>query len=187
VLPFADHITVLSGNGHIADHYFSPVDYGNSETVELNITASSTDDHSDKEDALPGHGEYSGSASALVNVSEAAITDASDRQTGDMSVYLYYVRAAGFTATACFLIVTAACTFCESFAGELEVHKRYPKTLTDVGSALASMVGRIGSCSRTRRTLPGHLRLLECSWKLTIPTWLLVCVPSLADIFSKKD
>jgi ATP-binding cassette subfamily C (CFTR/MRP) protein 1 len=142
VLPFADHITVLSGNGHIVNHDFSPVNYGISDTADFCITASSNDD-SDKEDATTGHSEESTSAS-VIDASKATITDAS-RQTGDMSVYLYYSRAAGLTATACFLMVTAACTFCESFAGELQVHKRYSKTPTDVDSALASMVGRIRS------------------------------------------
>lgn len=116
MLPFADHITVLSGDGRVVNHDFSSVKYGNSETAS--VTAASIYD-SDEGDAISGHGEHAAPAS-VVDASDATITDAS-RQTGDMSVYLYYARAAGLTATACFLIVTAACTFCESFAGELQV------------------------------------------------------------------
>lgn len=112
MLPLADHITVLSQDGHIVDHDISP-------TLELavsTITGSVSDD-TNEDAAVPGHGEHFVSTSAT-DKPMATITDAA-RQTGDMSVYLYYARAAGLTATVCFLSVTMACTFCESFAGEL--------------------------------------------------------------------
>lgn len=50
--------------------------------------------------------------------------------------------------------------------------------MADVGSALASMVGkiRVGSPIPTRWILPGHLRLSQRSWKRTVLGRLLVCV-----------
>jgi len=120
VLPFADHITVLSEQGRIVDHDTSPIRSWEPNLVESAAAGSMNDDNT-KESAEPGHEEPSVSASTTEE-SQIITLDVS-RQTGDMSVYLYYARAAGLSATLCFLSVTMACTFCESFAGRFPVHK----------------------------------------------------------------
>jgi len=71
------------------------------------------------EDAVPETEAKPGSTSTT-EVPKATTLEVA-RQTGDMSVYLYYARAAGSMATVCFLSITMACTFCESFAGEYQV------------------------------------------------------------------
>lgn len=76
-----------------------------------------TEDDGNKKDAVLGPCEHSAAPPATDEL-HSTTPDAA-RRTSDTSVYLYYARAAGLTATVCFLSVTMACTFCESFAGEL--------------------------------------------------------------------
>ena len=53
------------------------------------------------------------------------------------------------------------------------------RVMTDMGSALAPVVGkiRVRASIPTRWILPGHLHLPERFWKRTLPGRLLVCVP----------
>ena len=118
MLPFADHITVLSADGRIVDH--DPSQYQNADFGVTEATNPKSDD-GNKDDTKLERDEQS-TLISTADTSDAAIFDAA-RRTSDMSVYLYYARAAGLTATVCFLSVTMACTFCESFAGELQLQQ----------------------------------------------------------------
>jgi hypothetical protein len=83
----------------------------------MSAVADTTGNDEDKEDTIPGPCEHSAPTPATDELNPTTLDPA--RRTSDMSVYLYYGRAAGLTVTVCFLSVTMACTFCESFAGEL--------------------------------------------------------------------
>lgn len=121
VLPFADHITVLSEGGRIINHELAAADYAESDSGVSTAAVSTSDGSSEKGT------DYDLSEQVVLNVAthaaETTVLD-SARQTGDMSVYLYYARAAGLLVTVCFLSVTMACTFCESFAGESSREQR---------------------------------------------------------------
>ena len=117
VLPFADHITTLSEDGRIVESGgLYSTQHCNSDLTISAVTESTGDDGVMKDKAF-GPCEHSVPAHATNELNPTTLDTA--RRTSDTSVYLYYARAAGLIATMCFLSVTMACTFCESFAGEL--------------------------------------------------------------------
>lgn len=115
MLPFADHITVLSADGRILDHDLSQSQQPDFRVTEATESKSGDGNKDETNFALDEQPALTSTAETF----DAAISDAA-RRTSDMSVYLYYARAAGLTTTVCFLSVTMACTFCESFAGILQ-------------------------------------------------------------------
>jgi ATP-binding cassette subfamily C (CFTR/MRP) protein 1 len=109
-LPYADHVITLGGDGkvleqgvfkdlnaeggYVASFGLPPPDW-NHEPVHTNIIF---------------HGKES------VGNSPSQITeDDASRRTGDVAIYLYYVRAVGWIPTLVFVIAISAFVFCLSF------------------------------------------------------------------------
>lgn len=85
-------------------------------------TAGTSEDGIEKTDAIP---------STQDDISREAEIDLKERQTGDRSVYVYYLQAAGKANSLFFLVYVAIVAFCYNFPSELQCACRTNDAKTD--------------------------------------------------------
>ncbi|TQB72810.1 hypothetical protein MPDQ_006453 [Monascus purpureus] len=110
LLPHADQIIVLGSDGRIESQgsyqsLRSSDGYVQSLSIEED-TAGTSEDGIEKTDAIP---------STQDDISREAEIDLKERQTGDRSVYVYYLQAAGKANSLFFLVYVAIVAFCYNF------------------------------------------------------------------------
>lgn len=107
-VPYADHILVLDSNGCAAEQgSFNSLDSAGGYISSFNL---SLPDWSYKGGLLPAPD---------VQVKTVEKVDEAEKEThekgGDVSIYLYYVRAIGWLPTMVFLVAMLSFVFCLSF------------------------------------------------------------------------
>lgn len=116
-LPYADHIIALDSNGTIAEQGdFEKLNHTGGYVASFSLPPAEWDYKQDEQEiadraaAKPYVYKAYDPDSAL----EEAAADAS-RQTGDVSIYLYYVRSVGWFPTIVFVVSMTVFVFCTSF------------------------------------------------------------------------
>ena len=114
-LPYADHIVVLGDNGHVLEQgSFEELNTGGGYVSSLNLRTanwSSEPRSALPEDFKPLITDSTGISTATPTVSEADM----NRQSGDLSIYLYYIRSVGWPATTIFVAAITVYVFCYTF------------------------------------------------------------------------
>jgi ATP-binding cassette, subfamily C (CFTR/MRP), member 1 len=139
-LPYADHIVVLDKNGTTAEQgTFEQLNNSGGYVSTFTLTPPSWDyvpeDMSDLDLT-----SYSSNAPQQ-GMTEDSLEEDAARRTGDVAVYLYYIRSVGWVAAWIFIISVTIFTFCNSFPREypLVAIKEHP--LTNRHRYVAEMVG----------------------------------------------
>ena len=118
-VPYADHVIVLGKNGIVVEQgsfnevnacggYISNLNL-RADTAALDFMSQKTSDPASQATALAPP-KRSDSAAAIVDD-----INASNRQSGDISIYLYYVRSVGWPATIIFFVAMSIFAFCYTF------------------------------------------------------------------------
>ena len=115
LLPFADHIIALGGNGKIAEQgSFSHLSANEGYVKSLAIRQA-TDQPSPEEEIIDdGVSDSETPETKEPSVAVAEIEE-HNRQTGDMSVYLYYFKSIGLLNTVVFFILQVFFAFTQAF------------------------------------------------------------------------
>jgi ATP-binding cassette, subfamily C (CFTR/MRP), member 1 len=122
-VPYADHIISLDAKGKIAEQ---------GRFDDLNSTggyvSSFTLPTSDWDYKPEGDVTYNTQAYAHIPPNPNQLTDnleaEANRRTGDVSIYLYYIRSIGWWPTIIFIVAITAFIFCISFPSEYTLSER---------------------------------------------------------------
>ncbi|KAH8701351.1 P-loop containing nucleoside triphosphate hydrolase protein [Phaeosphaeriaceae sp. PMI808] len=113
-LPYADHIVVLDKKGKVAEQgTFEQLNSSGGYVSTFILPPPSWDylpEYSNELDLT----SYSKNA-AQQQMTEDSLEEGAARRTGDVTVYLYYIRSVGWVATWIFIISITIFTFCNSF------------------------------------------------------------------------
>ena len=143
-LPYADHIVVLDKNGTTAEQgTFEQLNNGRGYVSRLTLSPPSWD-------YVPEYSNDLDLTSYSSNVPQQGMTEDSleedaARRTGDVAVYLYYVRSVGWVATWIFIISITIFTFCNSFPRKYPLVAIKEHLLTNGHRYVAEVVGS-GEC-----------------------------------------
>jgi hypothetical protein len=135
-LPYSDHIVCLSPKGEITEQgSFSDLKDAGGYVSSFHLsrpdwTYAPGDDDTDDEatdmattcskDMVPVSSDRLSSETACTGKGE----DDSSRQTGDIQIYLYYVKSVGWLASVIFVISMVGFVFCVSFPSKQNVLDR---------------------------------------------------------------
>ena len=114
-LPYADHIVALSSDGRILEQgNFKELSGAGGYISSFNLPPPDWN-------YLAAYSKFSEVEKEKLNPSVEIIpgetADDASRRNGDISVYLYYIRAVGWMATLIFVLAISAFIFCISFPG----------------------------------------------------------------------
>lgn len=160
-LPYADHIISLDAEGRISEQgHFDELNIRGGYVSSFSLQPA---DWLYKPDAMvvpaPG-GSITRAPKTRKNIAESSddLEAEANRRTGDVSIYLYYIRSIGWPTTLVFIFCITAFVFCTSFPSKFSQHP-YRAMLIPC-SNLAQMVGDGGDGIplRTDQLLPRYLR-----------------------------
>ena len=115
-LPYADHIMVLGKNGHVLEQgTFDDLNAQGGYVSSLNLRMEKTLEA--KTPKMIGTQSTSSKSTITATPSTSVLKTEDDmnRQTGDIAIYLYYVRSVGWPATIIFIAAIVIYVFCYSF------------------------------------------------------------------------
>ncbi|KAK0106876.1 hypothetical protein ONS95_003598 [Cadophora gregata] len=113
-LPYSDHIIILSSDGQVAEQgNFKELSSSGGYVSSFGLPPPDWN----YEPPRPGKGSLESqlTENSLLSSELQRSPGKSDRQTGDVAVYLYYVKAVGWIPTIIFIIAISAFVFCMSF------------------------------------------------------------------------
>lgn len=113
-LPYADHIIILSSKGEVAEQgTFKELIVSGGYVSSFALPP--PDWNYEMTRPLKGFLEKQLTEKTLLSSQPSSSIEKSDRQTGDVAVYLYYVKAVGWIPTLVFIVAISAFVFCMSF------------------------------------------------------------------------
>ncbi|PVH81871.1 hypothetical protein DL98DRAFT_457694 [Cadophora sp. DSE1049] len=113
-LPYSDHIIILSSEGQVAEQG-SFKELGSSGGYVSSFGLPSPDWHYDPPRSIRGFLETHITEKTFSSPGSQPTPEESNRQAGDIAVYLYYVKAVGWIPTLIFIVAISAFVFCMSF------------------------------------------------------------------------
>jgi len=126
-VPYADHIITLSADGKISEQgSFKDLAADGGYVSSFNLPPPEWNyDPKDTTSTLRGK-EF-----VLTQPTQSTEDDAS-RRTGDVAIYLYYIRAVGWIPSVIFVIAISAFVFCLSFPSKLGQYPLAGQLLTSL-------------------------------------------------------
>lgn len=139
-LPYADHIVVLDKKGKVAEQgTFEQLNSSGGYVSTFILPPASWDylpEYSNELDLT----SYSKNP-AQQQMTEDSLEEDAARRTGDVTVYLYYIRSVGWSAAWIFIISITIFTFCNSFPRRYSKDTMKEDLLTKTHRYVAQVVG----------------------------------------------
>ena len=113
-VPFADHVITLGGDGKVSEQgSFKDLNAEGGYVSSFSLPPAEWNYQPNETTHLPYDKE------SVVAPSAKCTEDDASRRTGDVAIYMYYVRAVGWIPTLIFVIAISAFVFCLSFPSKI--------------------------------------------------------------------